>query len=371
MLENLFTPMRLIILQMSEKSYIYSISPRSRGLSAEEYMLRKSGDWRGYLEMMNSGSIESIPFFRALVNYYASGIKSFEDIKPEDNGLLIATSVWGDKYLGRFLTLCLPSLLEEKNLCALKKKKARIFIHTDLHGQKILSNHPLIGEFIKEGIIVQLMLLNEDVIEMMETIPHAKYWHLGMTQSMHLQYAKALHVDYHLMMPDIVYSAGYFDRLFKIGKFAITHGCISSYEGTLNLENYRRGITLAIPPKDLMTLSIIHSHKRANQHFMSSNKKLPRSHLVVIEGKDEVHIMSPHQSIAYMSKKLIAQIPDRIFFTLDSELEKIFSDTPIYTPSADDGLVMSEVSADVECYERKECKDEKEFCISKVRTNGR
>jgi hypothetical protein len=347
---------------MSEQSYVYAINPKQKGLSAEEYMLKKSGDWRGYVEMMNSGAIESAPFFRSMINFYAAGIKSFENIKPIHDGILIATSVWGTKYLGRFLTLCLPSLLEESNLSALKEKKARIFIHTNPDGQKIISNHPIVDEFIRSGIMVQVMLINDEVLEMIETIPHAKYWHLGMTQSMHLQYAKALDIDYHLMMPDMVYSAGYFERLFNLRRQVITHGCISCCESDMPFDYYRNGLALSIPAVTLMTLSLMHAHKRADMHFVKKSKNFPRSHLLIFEGKDDVSIMAPHQSIAFLSKKIIRKIPDRIFFTLDSELDKIVGDAYIYTPNAKDALVMSEVSGEVEVYQRKEARDVAEYC---------
>lgn len=347
---------------MSDDAYLYVITPRNVGLTAEDYLLRKKGDWHGYVTMMNGGAIESSQFFRLMMNYYARGIESFSNIQPENDGILLAVSVWGEDYLKRFLNLVIPSLLEEKNIAALKQKKATILIHTDTNGRDSICDHESIAQLIKSGIQVQFMLLDEDVIGLISTIPNSKYWHLGMTQSLHLQYAKSLNVDYHIMMSDMVYSAGYFDRLFKLNKPIITHGCISSYEGDIPLERFRKGFSISIEAKELMTLSLKHAHLRANQHFVKSNKKLPRSHLLIFEGKDRVHIMSPHQTIAYMSKDVIAKIPNRFFFTLDSELEKLTSGEPIYTPSYSDDLVVSEVSGMVESYARLECESVGEFC---------
>lgn len=348
---------------MTNTPHIYSISPRKKGLSAEECLLRQTGDWRSYVALMNSDAIDAPPFFRKMMNYYEAGIKSFEDIKPEKEGLLVATSVWGSHYISRFLTLCIPSLLEKRNLDALQKKKARIFIHTNVDGRDTICNHPVIAKLINSGILVQVMLLNDDVLEMISAVSNSKYWHLGMTQSMHLQYAKSLNIDYHLMMPDMVYSAGYFERLFALDKPIITHGCISCDQSTMPFDEYKTGLALAIPAKTLMTLALLHVHPRANYHFVKQNKKLPRIHLLIFEGKDEVSIMSPHQSIAYMSKEVIGNIPDRFFFTLDSELDKLAGEKDIYTPCAKDALVMSEVSAEnVEIYERKETADVAEYC---------
>lgn len=349
---------------MSTQPHIYSISPRKRGLSAEECLLRKTGDWRSYSAMMNSGAIDVPPFFRKMINYYEGGIRSLETMKPENEGLLIATSVWGNEYVSRFLTLCLPSLLEERNIKALKKVNARIFINTNASGRDVISNHPAVLALVNEGVNVQLMLLNDEILEMMRGILNAKYWHLGMTQSMHLQYAKRLNIDYHLMMPDVVYSSGYFERLFSIDKSVITHGCISVDQQKMPFDKYRNGLSITIPPAELMSLSLLHTHPRAEHHFVKKNGNLPRIHLLIFEAENEVSIMTPHQSIAYISRDIIAKIPDRIFFTLDSELDKIVGNNPIYTPCAEDALVMCEVSGDnVEIYERKEVKNIEEYCV--------
>lgn len=347
---------------MPDESYVYVISPKRKGLSAEEYLIRQSGDWRGYVAMMDSGAIDAPPFFKKMMAYYATSMQSFVDVKPEGEGLLMATSVWGDQYLERFLSLCLPSLLEENSLAALKKKKARLFVHTNDAGRIAICNSPVIAELITQGIMAQVMMLNDDVLAMMQGVPHAKYWHLGMVQSLHLQYAKALDMDYHLMMPDVIYSAGYFERLLNLKKPIITHGCVSANEKTLNIDEYRSGLSLSIPASRLMTLALMNAHPRADHHFVKQSKRWPKIHLVILEGKDEVNIMSPHQSIAYMYRKVVRQIPNRIFFTLDSELDKIFNGREIYMPNAKDGLVMAEISGgSSEIYERKECYSTEDF----------
>ncbi len=347
---NLSTPTHVTIMLK-----LYNINAKQNGLSAEEYLLRQKGDWRGYIYLMNSAAIDPSPFFRKMMNYYAAGMKSFEGLSSQ-NGLLIGTSVWGVDYFRRFLNFCLPSLLEEKNLEALKSRNTTIFIHTDKPGKDIISEHPILARFISEGIQIQVMVLNDEVLELIETIPHAKYWHLGMTQSLHLQYAKVLGMDYHLMMPDMMYSSGYFQRLFSIKRPVITHGCLSVTE---EIPIERNSIEISIPPDKLMSLALLHAHPRGEMHFV--REKLPKSHLLIFEGKDELSIMSPHQSIAYMSKDVISKIPDRIFFTLDSELEKI-TDRAIYTPRAKDGLVMAEVSGKADIYARKDAETIEEYC---------
>lgn len=343
-----------------DSPYYYVLNPLQRGaLTIENYLLKEKGDWRGYLSLFETGAIDASLFLKKLIRYYATGIESFKNITPINEGVLLALSVWGDEYLHRFLHFCLPSLLEEKNIVALKSRKASMFIHTDSKGQEAICNHPILPELLKHGIQIQMMLLDEELLEM--TIHNNKYWHLGMTQSLHLQYAKALGMEYHLMMPDVVYSSEYFQKLFDLQKPIITHSLISADQATLSLEGYREGMRLNIPAAELMSLSLLHSHAHMESYLIKQNRKLPRGHILIFEGKDTVHIMSPHQTIAFMSREYILQIPDRFFFTLDSELDKI-TDFPLYSPDAKDALVAVEIRGNVQAMARKEINTSSEYC---------
>jgi hypothetical protein len=331
--------------------YYYKLSETKTqrvGITAEYYMLRHTGDWRGYMAMMNGGGIDVTPFMRGLVNHYANAIESFKGITPCNEGILLGLSVWGGDYLRRFTDFVLPSLLEEENLKALKDKKARILIHTNTHGREILRNHSVINDLVQGGVMVQMMMLDEELLERMGEQHDHKYWHLGLTQSIDLQYAKALNIDYHLMIPDMMYSAGYFKRLFEIKKPIITHSSISASENGFSkaLESYRSGNVLNVPAPKLLSLALLNLHPRYDYHFIRENKKIPRLHVMLVEGKDNLHTLSAHQTIAFVSKYKIARLTDRFFFTLDSELEKMFGDEPIYSPQSHDALVTVEISGE-------------------------
>lgn len=349
---------------MSRYYYVFNSTVQKNSLTAERYMLRESGDWKGYMTLADSGAIHTTPFLRGMVQFYAESLKSFEKISPLPEGLLVALSVWNDEYLDRFLNFCLPSLLEEKNIQALKRKKAILFIHTNAHGKEKILNHPILQPFIDHGITVQMMMLNDGLLEDIPFHAANKYWHLGLTQSLHLQYAKALNVDYHLLMPDVMYGAGFFERLINLKKPVITHSSIPTDANTIGkaLENYRDGMSIKISPEDLISLSILHAHDRIKPYFVGKNKKFPKGHLLIFEGKDQIHLMSPHETLAYISKEVIEKIPDRFFFTLDSEIEKIVGQTPIYTPMAADGLAMLEISGNVPSTPRSEVEDSEEYC---------
>src|SRR6185503_1652873 len=98
---------------------------------------------------------------------------------------------------------------------------------------------------------------------------------------------------------------------------------------------------------ELMALCVLYLHDRMAPYFVNRNKKWPRGHLLAFEGKDTLHLMSPHQTIAIMDKDVVSGIPDRFFFTLDSELEKLAWNVPLYSPCREDALVLLEISGDV------------------------
>lgn len=349
------------------KPYYYVISPHTaskRAISAERYMLRESGDWRGYLAMVNSGAIETTPFLHGMVNYYDDALTSFKKIEPVNDGLLIALSVWGEDYLHRFLNYCLPSLLEKKNKAALLSRTPTIFIHTDTHGRNEICGSAILKQFIESGFKIQVMMLNETLLDMIPGNQSSKYWHLGLTQSLHVQYAKALGMEYHLLMPDVVYSAGFFERLIGLNKPVITHSSIPTDSFTMEgaLDEYKNGFELDIPPPKMMALSLRHMHDRMKPYLVNQSKKFPKGHVLVFEGKDTVHLMSPHQTIAWMSKEAVAASPDRFFFTLDSEIEKIIQGFPVYSPNRDDALVMIEMSGKIDSPARGETSSTEEFC---------
>ena len=331
------------------------LSPFFR-LSAEDYMLKHKGDWRGYLAMMNGGSVNSSPFFRLLLKYYAESMDSLEstDLKPCD--LVMALSVWGDEYIDRMLNYCFPSLLEPANIDALKSRDTVIFIHCRMSEMDKIISHESVKSLSAHGIKIEIVTLSDDLINLIE--PHAshKYWHLGLTQSIHLQYAKRRRAAYHLLMPDHVYSEGFFERLMGAGKDIITHSSIPTVAASAaaELDTYRGGVSIGVPPARLMAMALKNMHGRMTPYLLTDANKYPSGHLIVMEGRERVHIMSPHQTLAWMSKEAIEHVPERIFFTLDSELDKIITKHNIYQPTSDDALVMLELSGDIRHSKRVE-----------------
>ncbi len=347
--------------------YYYAMGhkpPSKNNSTVEGYMLRETGDWRGYLKLADAGSIDTTPFLTGMVRYYVDTLDGFGQATSIEGGLLMALSVWGDKYLDKFLNYCLPSLLEAENCRALADAGAILFIHTNEHGKQVILQHGIIDEMIKRGFKVQMHMLNESVLDMIPGVANHKYWHLGMTQSLHLQYAKLLGVDYHLLMPDVAYSAGFFKRLIKLNRPIITHSGLPTATTIQSvLDKYKDGYGLNIPAAKMMTECFNHAHDRIKPYIVE-NKNYTRGHIIIWRGRDTVHIMSPHQTLAWVSRDLISAIPDRFFFTLDSEIEKIAPGVDVYQPCREDGLVMLEISEDIPASPRKEMATAEQYAMS-------
>lgn len=327
-------------------------------------MLRETGDWRGYLKLVDAGAIDTTPFLHNMVKYYVDTLDGFSRAVEVEGNLLMALSVWGDAYLDKFIWYCLPSLLEAENSQALVNAGVILFIHTNPNGRDKMLASGILDIMIKRGFKVQMHMLNDNVLDMVPQSHNHKYWHLGMTQSLHLQYAKLLGVDYHLLMPDVVYSAGFFKRLIDLKKPIITHSGLPTEVGIMPVLNkYRNTVSINIPADKMMAECFNHAHPRI-QPYIVRNEKYTRGHIIIWRGSDTVHIMSPHQTLAWVSRELIAGIPDRFFFTLDSEIEKIAPGVDVYQPCREDALVMLEISENIPASPRKEMSTAEQYAAS-------
>lgn len=337
--------------------YIYSIpdigkkqvagytQPR---MSAAEYLLRIKGDWRGYATLLESGAITANKFQRLMIGYYAGNMKHIEGLRPLEvgNGLLLATSVWGEAYMARFLGFCIPSLIA--NLDALSTRRTVLLIYTDKAGWNAILQDKGIELLANAAIEIRLVLLDEELLAEIQMAPQNKYWHLGMTQSLHLAYARQIGAAYHILMPDVVYSAGYFKCLLTLSEQhpIILQATVSTDGGKVDgmLEAYRDGVALRVPQAELMDIGMRHIHPRF-QPYEAFMGKYPKGHFAFWRGKSALHMISPHQSISYIAHEALLQVPERFFMTLDSELEKIIpEDVAVYCPKHGDQLAMIEIS---------------------------
>jgi hypothetical protein len=197
-----------------------------------------------------------------------------------------------------------------------------------------------------------------------------KYWHLGMVHSLDLFFAKSLNADYHLTMPDTVYSQSLFAGLLRAADQGHTAIVKSAYRTNMNgtipeIEPYRVEGVLSVPAANLTAISVRNIHTESIPTLMTHNtilNELPNVHVLIWESKDALHVMSPHQTILYLDRAVLDRLPNRYFMTLDSELDKIIpADCPIYCAQARDEALIIELSNDYGIKPKPNSNDLKEF----------
>ena len=114
------------------------------------------------------------------------------------------------------------------------------------------------------------------------------------------------------------------------------------------LDTYRRDGAISIPAGDLAAAGVAHVHSASWPWIATHNdlsKELPNVSMIVWEGKNTLHMLSPHQTILYLDREVMPNVPRRFYITLDSELDKIVPGYPIYCPKPEDGLFLVEVTS--------------------------
>lgn len=333
-----------------------------------ECVLRRAGDYREFLRLSAQLTdicghvVQADTFYHDIARHYASAIEAIDAgrltrglaLDQSRGPLVIGFSVWGERYLHLFLHYCLPSLMAQGNLPALcKQRQPVLLIHTNPQGKARLEAADITHAATTLGVLIVYRMIDETLVNRFDDHPDFKYWHLGMVQSLDLYFAKVLDADYHLLMPDTVYSAGHFSGL--LNAVSRGHPVITkiAYRTRLQgvcpaLEDYRKDGVISIAAADLAALGIRHLHTDAAPLFLTNKAiatQLPNVHVVIWEGRDTLHLLSPHQTILYLDRAVLRRMAKRYFLTLDSELDKIVpEDFPVYCPKADDAMHLIEIS---------------------------
>jgi hypothetical protein len=166
---------------------------------------------------------------------------------PSDTrgGLLLGGLVYGEKYIERFQSLCMPSLKAPGNAKALHRR-SRMVLFTDGAGYGALHDFQRQREIA--GYPTQLFVLPQPLMDSLTALTGL----LGGTQNLGVQIAARYGMAYHPLFPDHVYSPDYFPNLLKLGKRypAIAQSSISAND-TLALRAalaaHGRGAALAVP----------------------------------------------------------------------------------------------------------------------------
>lgn len=309
---------------------------------------------------MNAPQLED--FLPVLESWFGTEMARLYETPPIRGAgvLLMGCPVWGRKYLERFQNYCLPSIQSEKNLKALAGRCHMVLF---TNAESFTKLWGMTKGLESAGISIQLLVIPNEVMAHVpegRQSPHVvdnKYWILGVAGNVMLQMAGRAGMAFHMLQPDHIYSAGYFENLWRLvgdGHEAITQPGISAEISTAweAIERYRikdgpyKG-TLPISGRDLGTIGWNHLHKQTRACLMNEAvipTKMPHSHLLVWQGRDKIVLHCCHMNPAYLSPRLCAMAPTRIPATLDAELPAFIPDGKFYVPKITDGMTYLEVS---------------------------
>lgn len=234
--------------------------------------------------------------------------------------------------------------MAEGNIPALaKEREIFLYIHTDESGFSRLSNELRIPNYVSFHCRI-------------DVYPEEKYSQLGRHQQHDLKSSKETGADYHLLMPDFIYSDNCFAGVLKAverGHKAIARLVVSTTMETIlpELNKPRSAI-------DLATLSLQHIHKGV-KHWLVNGVGLPNTHVLAWEGKNTLTMCSPHQTPVYIANEVIKISDGKV--SLDAILDKVI-EGDIYCPIPDDGIVIIEVSPKDSRESNDKKIDLKEFC---------
>jgi len=208
--------------------------------------------------------------------------------------ILIAGAAWGEHYVTMLLDYCLPSMLASLPDLS-KEREVIISIRTD--EQLRVSHAEIIKKILSLGIKVFIESCEETATN------NDKYYALSRVQNIDIKYAREIGADYHLLMPDNIYSENHFKSLMAAvnrGHKAIVKLCPSTVMETIlpEIEPYRDGDTIRIPPGDLTAIALKNLHFRSEA--WSTADGYPNIHIAMWEGKDSFHIIASHQTALYL-----------------------------------------------------------------------
>lgn len=328
------------------------------------YVLHRAGDFRSYLRISRElEALGALPgpvdtFFIQLAERFEMDLRAMDaEVRPSSSDrspILLAFPVWGKAHTDLFLTSCLPSLLEDGNLPYLCRTRAPILlIHTDEDGEQAIRSAPAMAHLEAQGLELRILRLDSGLLQRVSEHENFKYWHLGLIQSLELAYARRLGSDYHLVLPDTLYCAGYFRRLLEAasrGNSVILQAAFRTDGAELlrAIAPHRLGDVISVEAPDLMAFALNCLHPSMNSLLMNNRPAgpaWPAHHATFWEEDTTLRMISPHQSPAFVKASLLAKVGDRFFFTLDSELDKLIEvGETVHAPLAQDGLVLAELS---------------------------
>ncbi|HEX7971885.1 MAG TPA: hypothetical protein VF501_06665 [Thiobacillus sp.] len=265
--------------------------------------------------------------------------------------LLMGCPLWGDEYIARFTTLCLPTLMSARNKAALSGR-CRIVLFTNEASFSGLWN--LARDMTNSGIETLVYVVPSNVMDKINDMPLNKYWLLGACQQLSIQMAGRWGMAFHALHPDHIHAEAYFENVFRLAEkhpgagIAQTGISADIHAALSDLEKFRQpDSSLAIPDRDLGSIGWKHLHKQIRGLTMNGvdilGNDMPNSHFLMWTGKDKLYAFCCHMNAVYLPPEATARSPIHLFNAMDTMLP-YYMPKDVYVPDADDGLTFIEVS---------------------------
>lgn len=298
-----------------------------------------------------------------------------------DDKLVMSMLVWGDLFVGRTLNRLFRSWLAEGNIDHLCQHRDVILqVHTTEASKKMMEEAEITQNLKKHGVSFDYVIIPDSLIKVMAGDQGAIYWLVGASAAVGVAFARDQSAAFHHVIPDSVYSRGYFRETLRIAKSypAIMQYSFRTDETILadSLKPYEKDGVLSVEANDLATLALNAIHLTVYYQIVNTRmvpKKpvsFPAHHMLMWEGEDDFHIHSPHLNAIYFDHSLLAGLKDRFYMSFDSELDFIVRDDNFYITRSSDYMYSSEMTAPAQFSMRDQYVSVTDYCQNFWRAIG-
>ena len=276
-------------------------------------------------------------------SWFASQIGKLYETEPlaADGGALLGLPVWGERYIERLTRYCLPSLLTPANSAALRKMGASFVFFTD----DVLALWRRVAFLERAGFPVRIHKIAEEVIKAASE-GEVKYLMLGAVQNICVQMAARSGRGFYMLMPDVLYAAGYFESLERLARDheAIVQNApaLDIEAAAADIEGFRSDGALTIPALELGDLCWKHLHQ-AWRTVLADTEGFRHFNIITWRARDGMHMASPFMAPVWLGPQLCREAPVVAPAPLDTEVPAL-APRGWCIPGPSDGMTMIELS---------------------------
>lgn len=319
----------------------------------ETHMLREIGDIKRYLDLQEKiiGLGGVIPPAYPMMQWLDKQMGAIKPVTPEKDVLVISLLAYGREYVDKMLAYTFKSLMAFENLpCLAVEKRVVIYIQTDESGKCRIEDSPITGAIKALGVKFDYAIIPDEIIKSLKE-PNDAYRLLGACASLGIHYAKALGAAFHHSFPDMVYSNKFFSELLRLSKQHKSILCsgMRSDETLMipALTPYMTDTLLSISSDDLLSHHLNSIHLSAWPYIVNNRPQLwtyPQFHVLIWKSPNYVYINSPHHNALWLDYSVIKDLPSRVYWTLDSEMDLICKGDDFYVVQESDEMYQAELS---------------------------